>query len=363
MDLNDRLKAGDTFCVVPWINDYTDTNGKKYMCCLETSIELDGINDDKYRQMTYDGVKIPHCRKCYDMEDKGLVSSRQWMSKKWLKETFIQEIFENSAPKYTPIFFDIRADNKCNLGCVSCKPDYSSFIAKELQIKIETKRYLPDEDKLSKAKVVYFAGGEPTIIEEYHRIMMFLKEKNPYCQVIVNTNLSNLTDNFKEAAKGLEKLSFIVSVDGSGKVGEYHRYPLKWSKFMSNLDYLRDSGYECHFNTLIDAVSVFGLNDMGFIDDYITGPDSFWSLTVLTAPKALELKNVPEHLKDLASANIRSLQNTRMYQSSITFKNSVDGLEKILREAGDPKSLAEHVRMIDNRRSIKHSDYLGVELY
>lgn len=363
MDLAKRLEPGDTFCVVPWINDYTDTNGKKYMCCLETSIELDGINDDKYRQMTFDGIKIPHCKKCYDIEDNGVVSSRQWLSEKWLKEPYIQEIFQDSTPKYTPIYLDIRTDNKCNLGCITCKPDYSSFIAKELQITIENKRYVPNEDQLSRAKVVYFAGGEPTIIEDYHNIMMFLKNNNPECKVIINTNLSNITDSFKRAADGLKNLSFVVSVDAGGKVGEYHRYPLRWNKFMKNLNYLRDNNYKCNFNTVVDAVSVFGLGELIFIDDYITDHDAFWSLTVLTTPKALQLCNVPDSFKEKAIYNIRCLQTVRLYQTSIMFQSSVDALEKTLHKPGDALQLAQYMQQMDTRRNINHTDYLGVRLY
>ena len=85
-------------------------------------------------------------------------------------------------------------------------------------------------------------------------------------------------------------------MDGYGKVNEYHRYPLKWDKFIRNLDRLHETGLRTEFNTVIDAVSIFGLGGLLELEHYVTR----WDLVILTRPIALRLENLPPRVRNIA---------------------------------------------------------------
>ena len=74
---------------------------------------------------------------------------------------------------------------------------------------------------------IYFAGGEPLIMEEHYRILKKLDERKMYhVRLKYNTNFSQMT--FKkldvmEIWNRFESVKIGASLDGMGKRGEYLR--------------------------------------------------------------------------------------------------------------------------------------------
>lgn len=351
-----RLARGDSFCVLPWIENFVTINGSARLCCWS-----DVVLEDRAEILNkiWNREKVPHCTKCYQQEENNTISSRQKESVIWLKDPDIKEHFNSEpVPDYKPVYSDLRLDNKCNLGCIGCSPTASSFIAKEIGIiQIKEKPTL-DIENLMSMKKIYIAGGEPFLIDSYISLIDLIADRNPNIELVINTNLTYLPESSVESLKKIKKVSLEVSIDSYGKVNEYHRYPLKWSKFIRNLNTLKENNIHFTFNTVVDAVSVFGFTDFKELVNY---PHQ-WHLSPLTSPESLQLKNLPIWLKSVALDNLLEFKKIKFYKQDPMFKSQLDFCISSLNEEGNPSLLSMYIEELDQRRTIRHTDFLGVNL-
>ena len=71
-----------------------------------------------------------HCRVCYNIEAKGIVSARQEETVEWANRLNLKSL--NDLKKITkPAYYEVRPSNVCNLQCRICSPSASHLIAKE----------------------------------------------------------------------------------------------------------------------------------------------------------------------------------------------------------------------------------------
>lgn len=352
-----KLAAGNTFCVLPWIENFTNTRGQRRFCCWSTTLEDNQA--DLIREKIWAGQQVSQCTSCYKLEEKKVISPRQQESALWLKDPEIREYFNStSCPTYKPVFFDIRLSNKCNLACIGCNPNDSSLWAKELELSDPVKTNNIDVDQILQSKKVYIAGGEPFLIDKCIDIINLISNNNPNIELVINTNLTSFPEETFNAIKKIKNTSIIVSLDSYGTVNEYHRYPMKWNKFLQNLDVLKDTGASISFNTVVDAVSVFGFDQIHLLEDYVDR----WLLSILTWPTELSLNNLPENLKTLASSNLHSLQCIKFYKTDMRFKSKVDRSLELVNEKGNSAALSAYIQTLDQRRHINHTEFLGVNL-
>lgn len=355
-----NLLFGGTFCVLPWIEEYTNLSGQRQFCCWSDEIIPDKKNENLLRQKIWNNEPIEHCESCYTLENNKTISPRQKETIHWLKQPDIKQYFDTDlCPEFKTIFLDLRANNKCNLACISCNPTNSSLWAKELGIDIKNKQKFINLNNLSSYKKIYMAGGEPLIIQDYLKVLNYIAENNLDIEVVVNTNLTNLSKNVITAISKIKKISLTVSIDAYGKINEYHRYPLKWSKFLNNLKIISNLKVHLDFNTVVDAISIFGIGDLSKLEHI---PNS-WNLSILTTPTWLSLNRIPSQYKPLALDNLNKLKDTRFYYSDIIFKTKVNQIEQEIIADGDSSVFLNEIKMLDVRRKINHYDYMGFSLH
>jgi sulfatase maturation enzyme AslB (radical SAM superfamily) len=84
---------------------------------------------------------------------------------------------------------------------------------------------------------VYFAGGEPMLIERHYEFLERCVEAGAAKHIIVeyNTNMSTLPTRVTHLWKSFKQVRVGASVDGMGAVQEYQRSPSKWDKTLDNL--------------------------------------------------------------------------------------------------------------------------------
>ena len=90
-------------------------------------------------------------------------------------------------------YVDLRITNKCNLRCRMCVPQSSILLARDMKelgynVSPEELRNAPAKDfdsliselgpKLDNLKIVYLAGGEPSIMDEQYMFIDYLIEKD-----------------------------------------------------------------------------------------------------------------------------------------------------------------------------------------
>lgn len=215
-----------------------------------------------------DGWGCEHCR---DQEAIGGTSDRmQWLSNDYNKRYVPQELKDNPfATKIKPTQVSMHFNNKCNLKCVYCGPQYSSAWVKEIEQhepenpkiqhfkKLETtykerleKFYVWMEENYQSLKAFDLLGGEPFIqTETWDCVDWMIKHPNPECDIEIYSNMEVKPVLFKRGCEKLKELSktvnevvFVISVDCFGPESEYIRFPHNWEVMEENINYLI---YDC----------------------------------------------------------------------------------------------------------------------
>jgi hypothetical protein len=360
--MSNRITNG-AFCALPFVSEFQGLDGKQYLCC-HSNIPIDSIaseSTNELRKKIWAGEKIPNCSKCYDLENKKALSERLRITVQLMKDPDIKNYISNWTPKTPPkiYFYDIRLDNKCNLACISCEPVASSLWAKELGIESPKYQTKFNFDDCVNAKKIYLAGGEPLIIDQYIDLIARISKNEQQPELIINTNLTRVNDDLKNVLSKIKNLTLTVSVDAFGLVNEYHRWPMKWSKFIDNLTWVRNN-LKCtvQFNTVVDAVSILNLHQLTEIEHL----SDYWNLSILIGPQALLVNNLPEHLKPLVLSNFEKIKQSRFYSHDLMFKSTVDTILTQISTPGNTFMLSEYINNIDQRRALNHENYLGVKL-
>lgn len=346
--------------MLPFIEKFQDLDGKDYLCCHSDRIPL---NNDivELSSKILNGEQIPHCKKCYNLDDQRIVSPRLRESSRWLKDPDVVSYLTSWSPEseQKTFFYDLRFDNKCNLACISCDAISSSLIAKELNvIRPKYKLNFNINDCLT-AKKIYLAGGEPLIIDEFIDLIFKIADLDQQPELVINTNLTTITPKLKSVLSRIKDLTLTVSVDSFESVNEYHRWPLKWGKFMNNLLYVKNN-LDCtiQFNSVVDAVTVINLAGLVEIEHLADQ----WNLSILSYPAALLVNNIPKHQKENILQRFAEIKKSKFYSTDINFKSKVDGILLQIPTTGHPHLLSNYIAQIDQRRNIDHTTYLGINL-
>jgi len=348
-----------TFCILPWIEKYNKHDGLQYLCCYsQVPVKDDQLNS--IRQQLKNQEFIPHCQNCYKLEEQNTISPRLLETSRWLKDPEVKSYIDNwdhEKPEQT-FFYDIRFSNKCNLACISCNPGSSSLWAKELGIKIQPQRRELNFDKIISSKKIYLAGGEPLITDECINLLQQVSDQEYQPEIVINTNLTRTNNQIKQILKNIKNLTLVVSVDAFGSVNEYHRWPMSWKKFMTNLSWVNDINCTVEFNTVIDAVTIINAADLVDIEHYC----QFWNLSILKTPAPLLLNNLPDHAKSQVKKHWEKIKTSKFYTTDPVFKSRVNHTFNLLEQSGDNSALANYIATLDQRRSIDHQTYLGIKL-
>lgn len=357
--MSNRTLKNPAFCVLPFIEKFQKLDGSKYLCCYSNvPVAESEMNDLKLQIL--DQQPIPHCIKCYNLEQQKIISARQLESIRWLRDPEVKNYINTWQPGETAqtYFYDIRFDNKCNLACISCNPRDSSLWAQEMGVTVPKHDLHFDVNEALTAKKVYLAGGEPLIIDKFIDFITRLSQQDQQPELIINTNLTRINDQLKHTLKQIKNLSLVVSIDAHGSVNEYHRWPMKWKKLVNNLEWARSINCNIQFNTVADAVSILNLQQIQQLEHLADQ----WNIEILINPTALLINNLPEKLKTSVLENFKNIKQSKFYKQDPMFKSRVAAIELAILQPGDDQLLAAFISGLDQRRNINHETYLGVKL-
>jgi hypothetical protein len=90
---------------------------------------------------------------------------------------------------------------------------------------------------LDTVEEIYFAGGEPLMMEEHYQLLELLIDRKRFdVKLKYNTNLSTLTFQHWDIVqlwKHFEHVNVAASLDASGKRGEFLRKNIQWSRVLA----------------------------------------------------------------------------------------------------------------------------------
>ena len=265
------LKDSQTFCMYPWIHLHAYPTGEAYPCChaemgvgqvgnCRTNTLEEIWNSPKQQQLRLDTLSETAnaaCTRCYEQEKSGFFSGRQSANKHHGHHIDrIKDTKENGhLEKFEMTYWDIRFSNLCNLKCRSCGHIFSSQWYQD-QAKLaggnwkaqntvlnyagrtETDMWEQLEPHLDYVEQIYFAGGEPLLMEEHYQILdELVKRKRFDVRLIYNTTFTHTDlkgNSVFEYWKQFDSVAVGASLDASGARGEYIRKGTDWAVVEQN---------------------------------------------------------------------------------------------------------------------------------
>lgn len=292
--MSSQLITNKHFCLIPWTHLHIWPNGKTFMCCvapfdslLGTLTETTSIKDlwnsqrlKENRLLMLADKPVPDCKRCYEIESTGGTSQRLEQNRVFKHHLGITKttLSDGTVEKVNMPYMDIRFSNICNLRCRTCGPELSSRWAADKNILNNTNttaagrsgilRPLENDEVLWEqvrellptVEQIYFAGGEPLLMEEHYRLLnMLIDEGRTNIRLSYNTNFTKNSYKSQSIYKLWSKFEDVTvgaSLDAPGIRAEYMRKDTIWSDILANRKQMRS---ECpHVKFYINmTLSVF----------------------------------------------------------------------------------------------------------
>lgn len=392
-----RLTESKTFCMMPWTHMHAFPDGRAFPCCLSVdkypigdlhkNTMAEVWNDQPLRDMR---VKMladqttQECSKCYEQEDAGFFSMRNSSNKAFghhvgvVDNTHADGTYDDFKMRY----YDIRFSNLCNFKCRSCGSVFSSKFYQD-DVKMYGPRSYPQiaiagrhkddmwqqmQEHIPYIEQIYFAGGEPLIMEEHYRILRELIDREMFhVRLQYNTNFSELKfkgQDVLELWKLFDDVNIGASLDGSYARGEYIRKGQNWAETVANRERMLKVCPDVDFcvSSTVSIFNVLHITDFHreWVELGLIQPKD-WNINILQGPDYERVNILPQYYKDLARHKISDhiewlepldplTRATNGYRSLITFMDRTQsGIDKI--------KLAEFFKRNDALDQFRNEDF------
>jgi len=360
----------NNLCILPWIHLHAFANGDVYPCCMadynfklgnsrnQTFTEI--WNSQRMKELRVSMINDQQhsaCDKCYNIENSGGTSMRQNMNTQFShKFTNVDTTHpDGTVDKVDMTYMDIRFSNICNFKCRSCGPTFSSQWKDEWEqlytggtwprvtrVKNTLAEVWEDiETWIDTVEQIYFAGGEPLIMDEHYKILEYLIANNKTdIGISYNTNMSTLVykkHNVIDLWKHFKNIRIDASLDGYGKHAEYIRAGTDWNQVEKNIEYVRSNCVNITFSIscTVSVYNAFHITDFFkyCIDKkFVNYPDNI-TINIVQFPELLNTQVLPMHLKNQVIEKVNKYIHNDMptYKSSV-LKNNLDMYKNYLLE-------------------------------
>jgi radical SAM protein with 4Fe4S-binding SPASM domain len=348
-----KNRKKDTICPLPWSHLMIQPNGNIQPCCMtptETPIgntKVDSLeevwNGDELktiRKEMLNGERPVMCSRCYLMEDTGVISPRQ--SAITRNGNDLKNLIKDTNPEtghndnFILKYWDFRFSNICNFKCRMCGTFASSkWTDDEIALhgrvvtngltdirtdsKVEIFDYI--DRFIGDVKEIYFAGGEPLIMDEHYIILeKLINSGRTDVNIRYNTNFSHikfkkwnlqkLWKPFIDDRNG--KVDVIVSLDAVGDLSELARNGTNWNELYNNIQSTIGTGVNLFVSPTISILNVFGLPELfDTIRELGVSPHNIIFNNFLTEPHHFDIRILTDELK------------TELIDKLLTYKNNL----------------------------------------
>ena len=362
----ERLVESKHFCMIPWIHMHAFPDGRAYPCCLgESHLPIGNFKDNTMREVwngtpyktmrknMLEDKPCKECARCYEQEENGFFSMRNSANKNFgqhiglVDQTLEDGTFEDFKLRY----YDVRFSNLCNFSCRTCGSLFSSSWYQE-ETKLFGKLNHPQimyagrnemdmweqmQEHIPYLEQIYFAGGEPLIMEEHYRILEELvKRKMFHVKLIYNTNFSHmkLKDKYVfDYWKLFDSVGVGASLDDNYARGEYMRKGTKWAETVENRRRMIETcpNVDFYISATVSIYNAWHVMDFHreWVELGLIRPMD-WNVNILQGPERDRIDVLPLAFKDRIRQKVEQhiawlepqdhLQRaTNGYKSMITF--------------------------------------------
>lgn len=331
------LFDSDNFCMIPWTSMMIYTDSKVLPCPASTNIvgncsthSLSDIwNSSKMKQLRKDMLDdkiIDTCSDCTFKEKLGIDSLRKSTNRQFAHHaTKIDHTQDDGTlPKFELNFIDARFNNLCNLSCRICNPSNSTSwhqpavmlgmidqTTRPMLIAGKQQYDIYDQliEHVDTVERIYFAGGEPLMIEQFYRIVEELDRQGRHdVELVYNTNLTQSSLKGKsifETWKNFKNISIGASLDGSNKRAEYLRPGTKWKDVIAFRKEMMNCRPDINFyvSATVCILNLLHLPDFhqDWTEQGLIKPEDF-NIQIVLDPEYLRADSAPKFLKEQAIA-------------------------------------------------------------
>jgi len=352
----------DTFCVLPWMHLATNASGNLRVCCNSTpgknmilkedgkpyKLWRDDIRDawtsetyKEIRRQMLAGERPEMCQRCFREEDVGVKSARQSWNQKWRED----RVYE-AEPEMDIRYVDLRLGNLCNLRCRMCNPyasnqwvdEWKELTGQDLgESEFNRLKHMdwPEHEKtwdnlfslVDSIDEIYLTGGEPTIIQQQHRLLDHCIERGlaKSIKLKYNTNLTNIPQRLVEKWSQFRTVQLNCSIDATGALDRYIRYPSNWSKIQENFERVRelDNSYvEIHC-----TVQMYNITRLHELIDWAEPYGHKIYFNILNHPECLNIRVLDSGLKNQVTQILAQYTHLESVQGVIDYMNAEDWSE------------------------------------
>jgi radical SAM protein with 4Fe4S-binding SPASM domain len=331
------FQSSDSVCVLPWMHLYINPQGIVGTCCnFDETYPLGRVADTPLheiansdamktvRSQMLSGQRPNICSSCWLKEDAHLPSARQEANQQFSQYlSLIEKTKDDGTVKNFKLrYLDFRASNVCNLKCRMCGGKFSSRIAKEendlynnltyIDLKLTSKEIYSTldyiEENIDYLESVYFAGGEPLIMEEHYKILdLLLKHNKSDIKITYNTNLTQLSYkkyNIIDYWKKFSNIAVNASIDLIGIQAGYVRSGTNYNVLEENYESIKDH-VDFTITSIVHLCNIFNLPKLQqhWIVNKKLNPKNLF-FRALIYPENISLQVLPPPYKKLAEATI-----------------------------------------------------------
>jgi MoaA/NifB/PqqE/SkfB family radical SAM enzyme len=403
------LKDSKTFCIYPWIHLHAYPTGEAYPCChAEMGVGQIGNcrsatlaeiwNSPEQKQLRVDMLTEtpnPACGRCYEQEESGFFSGRKSANKH--HGHHVNRVGNTNesghVDQFEMTYWDLRFSNLCNLSCRSCGHIFSSSWYKD-QSELAgpawasqnkplnyAGRYATDLweqliEHIDHVEQIYFAGGEPLMMEEHYLILEELERRGRFdVRLIYNTNFTQTRLKDRTVFDYWRKFDSVAvgaSLDASGPRGEYIRKGTDWAVVESNRRQMMEicPRVDFYISPTLSIMNALHLPDFhrDWVEKGLLKPQDL-NVNILQDPAYLRIDIAPVEYKQKIQHKyeqhlewLRPLDQlnraTVGFESAITFMNSTDNthlLDTFWRKTHELDSLRKEnvIDILPELRAIK----------
>jgi len=382
------LTQSKTFCMYPWVHLHAYPTGDAYPCCHAEMPEKLGNCQQQSMEEIWSSDKMiklrddmlnerenSACLRCYEQEKSGFFSGRRSANKHHGHN--IKKGVELNPP-FELTYWDIRFSNLCNLSCRSCGHIFSSSWyqdqvelagpewAREHKPLFWAGRHKTDMidqllEHLPYVEQIYFAGGEPLMMDEHYQILEELERRKMFnVRLIYNTNFTKtkLKDRYVfDYWRKFDSVSVGASLDAMGTRAELIRKGTDWAEVERNRQMMMEQCPNVDFYVSATLSIQNALHIPDFHQDWVERgfikPGDF-NINILQDPAHLRIDIAPESYKAKIRARYQNhlewlKSKDHLGRASLGFESALNFLEtdnsKLL-----PK-FCEHMNKLDELRT------------
>lgn len=360
----------ESLCVLPWMHLEVMNLGEIQACCFSKdslgNIKNKNLNEafneenlTSLRESLSRGERPFNCNTCWERENKGLDSLRQWRNKTHKEDFFTKLLVQ---PNLKSIV--LRPSTVCNFKCRICGPTCSSLWAQEDMLHAASKN---DKNKLLKIisdakwdndnlelfnnilklipnlEFIDLYGGEPLLLKNLKRIIeesintgVAHKQRLHF-----NTNGSIFPGNLIPLMSKFKEVTISLSIDDIGQRFEVSRGGV-WHEIENNID----SFLACD-STIFKVSSLVTVSNLNllYLDELIKWADKKKlpvTFNMLHYPEYLRFDRITKETKEIVLQKYKNHRNTFL-------KTIADDIEKI--PPANCTSWVDQMQKLDYRRN------------